>query len=152
MTLNVDEFAGQLRELQLAAVDAMGDAALAGVFALEALVKENIVSNFTMRSGNLLNNWNTRIESRSATQATAVLSTSTVYAAIHEFGGVIRPTHARMLAWTDESGVFHMASSVTIPARPYLRPAMDEGKQDIGEAILGELRAAFSAAAPGAVQ
>jgi phage gpG-like protein len=52
--------------------------------------------------------------------------TDVVYAAIQEFGGVITPKHAKMLAWTDETGAFHTAHSVTIIAQPYLRPAWDE--------------------------
>ena len=42
-----------------------------------------------------------------------------VYAAIHQFGGTIRPKRARKLRfWIGKEKVF--ADSVTIPARPYL--------------------------------
>lgn len=46
------------------------------------------------------------------------------YALIHELGGVITPKQAKVLVFEiDGRKVF--ARSVTIPARPYLRPAAD---------------------------
>jgi HK97 gp10 family phage protein len=46
------------------------------------------------------------------------------YANIHEFGGVISAKSAKRLAfYTGGKSVF--AKSVVIPARPYLRPAVD---------------------------
>lgn len=38
-----------------------------------------------------------------------------VYAAVHQFGGTIRPQNAKLLHFRG-----HVAKSVTIPARPYL--------------------------------
>ena len=38
-----------------------------------------------------------------------------IYAAVHQFGGTIRPQNAKLLAFRG-----HVAKSVTIPARPYL--------------------------------
>lgn len=46
------------------------------------------------------------------------------YALIHELGGVITPLVARVLAF-ELNGRMVFARSVTIPARPYLRPAAD---------------------------
>ena len=51
-----------------------------------------------------------------------------VYARIHELGGVIVPRSARMLHWVDASGTHHFARQVTIPPRPYLRPAAEKLK------------------------
>ncbi|MFN3990052.1 MAG: hypothetical protein ACK4IS_07320 [Erythrobacter sp.] len=47
------------------------------------------------------------------------------YALIHELGGVIRPVRAKALAFRLADGSFRMAQQVTIPARPFLRPAAD---------------------------
>lgn len=49
------------------------------------------------------------------------------YARIHELGGVIKPKRAKALAIPNpnEPGGVILVKSVTIPARPYLRPAAD---------------------------
>ncbi|MEP9402039.1 hypothetical protein [Sphingomonas sp. VNH70] len=49
-----------------------------------------------------------------------------VYALIHELGGVIKPVTAKALAFGDGQGGMVFVQSVTIPARPYLRPAADK--------------------------
>lgn len=55
-----------------------------------------------------------------------------VYAAIHEFGGTIVPVRAPRLAWySKRDGHWYTAMSVTIPARPYLQPALDDNEQFI---------------------
>lgn len=46
------------------------------------------------------------------------------YALIHELGGTIKPVQAKALAF-EIDGQFIQVQSVTIPARPYLRPAAD---------------------------
>ncbi|RVQ76117.1 phage virion morphogenesis protein [Sinorhizobium medicae] len=50
------------------------------------------------------------------------------YARIHELGGTIRPKVAKALAIPDpkRAGGVILVQSVTIPARPYLRPAADK--------------------------
>lgn len=47
------------------------------------------------------------------------------YALIHELGGVIKARRAKALAFELPDGSLRFAGSVTIPARPYLRPAAD---------------------------
>lgn len=48
-----------------------------------------------------------------------------VYALIHEIGGTIEPKTAKSLAVPLPEGGIALVRSVTIPARPYLRPAAD---------------------------
>lgn len=48
------------------------------------------------------------------------------YALIHELGGVIRPVRAQALMFQADDGSFVVVKSVTIPERPYLRPAADK--------------------------
>jgi RNase P/RNase MRP subunit p29 len=48
-----------------------------------------------------------------------------VYALIQEKGGTIVPKNANALKFRAEDGSFVTVASVTIPARPYLRPAAD---------------------------
>jgi len=53
------------------------------------------------------------------TKDTATVSNPMPYAAIHQFGGVIRPNSAKSLMWIDASGKRVFAKKVTIPARPF---------------------------------
>ncbi len=52
-------------------------------------------------------------------------STDVRYALIHELGGVIVPVRAKALSIPQADGSVRFVKSVTIPARPYLRPAAD---------------------------
>ena len=61
----------------------------------------------------------------------------TVYARIHELGGIIRPTNGPYLVFVGSSGNLVFTKSVTMPARPYLRPAMDE-KGDESLKVMGD--------------
>lgn len=57
-----------------------------------------------------------------------------VYARIHEYGGVITPKRARVLAFEiDGKKVF--TRRVVIPARPYMRPAYDAKRRAAQEAM-----------------
>jgi len=55
----------------------------------------------------------------------AEIGTDLVYAAIHEFGGDIYPVNKKTLHWQDENGNDIFAKHVKMPARPYLKPAID---------------------------
>lgn len=54
------------------------------------------------------------------------------YALIHELGGVIKPVNAEALAIPQEDGGVVFVKSVTIPARPYIRPAADAHYPSLG--------------------
>jgi hypothetical protein len=62
------------------------------------------------------------------------------YGAIHEFGGIIRATNGPYLTFRTEDGEWHSVPSVLMPARPYMRPAIDDEAdlQAVGEAALAE--------------
>lgn len=62
-------------------------------------------------------------------------SRGVIYAAIHEFGGTIYPKRAKALSWIGEDGKRIFAKSVRMPTRAYLRPAFDENKGEIIDAI-----------------
>lgn len=53
-------------------------------------------------------------------------SRDVAYALIHELGGVIKPKNAQALAIPQDDGSVRLVKSVTMPARPYLRPAADK--------------------------
>ncbi|MFA6219593.1 MAG: hypothetical protein WC692_07410 [Erythrobacter sp.] len=69
-------------------------------------------------------------------------STDVRYALIHELGGVIVPVRAQALRFKLPDGSFRIVKSVTIPARPYLRPAADA----IYPQLAGNIRKAFEEA------
>lgn len=52
------------------------------------------------------------------------VGSNVVYAAIHEFGGIIRPVTARALVFKVKDQ-WVTTQKVTIPERPYLKPALD---------------------------
>lgn len=56
--------------------------------------------------------------------AMTTVGSTAPYARVQEFGGTIRPIKAHRLFWIGMGGG-HAANSVTLPARPYLKPALD---------------------------
>lgn len=73
---------------------------------------------------------------------------SVPYAAIKEYGGVIKPKQARMLAWKTESGAWAFARRVVIPAKPYMRPAFDENKKRVQDAMVDAFRMVLAKVGP----
>lgn len=82
-------------------------------------------------TGTLRRSLHSETEEKSANRVSVLAGTDLEYAAMQEFGGEIVPKNAKMLAFEVE-GKLVFAKRVTIPARPYLRPAFDEQK---GEAV-----------------
>jgi phage gpG-like protein len=68
-------------------------------------------------------------------------SADVVYALIHELGGTIVPKTAKALAIPQTDGSVRLVQSVTIPARPYLRPAADAEYPGLA----GRIRRAYEA-------
>lgn len=65
------------------------------------------------------------------------------YALIHELGGVIRPQTAKALVFEPAPGAgLVQVQSVTIPPRPYLRPAADAEYPKLGARIRAALEKA----------
>ena len=63
------------------------------------------------------------------------IGSNKVYAAIHQFGGTIKPSKGKLLVFRTAGGqVFGAARSVTIPARPYLGLSSDDAR-DILEVV-----------------
>lgn len=71
------------------------------------------------------------------------IGTNVIYGRIHELGGVIKPRQAQYLRFNIPGVGWRMAKSVTIPARPYLRPALEDSIKDIGEMITKRIEEAF---------
>jgi len=108
------------------------DAAKAGGTELINYAKINVISNFKMRSWNLYDSLKVVVTSAGYVRAGSYRN---AYARIQEFGGTIVPKRAHFLSWIDDDGVMRFARSVTIPPRPFIRPAYDEHKDDIIKAM-----------------
>jgi phage gpG-like protein len=118
----------------------MGKAVMAGLFQLEAHAKLNVRKNFKQRTGDLASRWETVLDHSSDENAEGHTAPLVVYARIQELGGVIKSTSGRGLFFQTDDGMWHNVQAVTIPARPYLRPAADENKDDIFSAVGNVLR------------
>lgn len=66
-------------------------------------------------------------------------SQDVIYARIHELGGTIVPREKEALKFQLPDGSWQLARSVTIPPRPYLRPAADV----VYPQLAGNVRKAF---------
>jgi len=138
---SVAQFSDALKKLEShVRKQVIAKAAMAGGLTIEAYAKINVTKTFTARTGNLLNSISTTLEKSDDTSAKVSVGPTVIYGRIHELGGVIKPVTAKMLHWVDEGGQHHQASSVTIPARPYLRPAIDENSDKILQAVAENLR------------
>lgn len=114
--------------------DELGKAVLGGLFTLEAHAKLNVRKNFKQRTGFFAANWETQLDSVSKKSAIGHTAPLAVYGRIQELGGVIRSSKGALVFQTDD-GQWHSVKAITIPARPYLRPAADENKDDIFKTI-----------------
>ena len=71
-----------------------------------------------------------------------------VYAAIHEFGGIITPKRAKFLRFVIGNKVIY-TKYVKMPARPYMRPASQYGKRAATKAMVQYLENAIKKVAQG---
>jgi len=116
----------------------------------EGQYKRNIMTTLNTRSrvfgragakGFLASHTTYEVVKRGMMSVARVGNQGVVYAAIHEFGGTIRPKRAKRLVFEVEPGQLVFAESVTIPARPTLRPAMKyaEAERDFAGAMMREM-------------
>ena len=62
------------------------------------------------------------------------IGTSVIYAAIHEFGGTIKPIHSKYLKFQID-GHWVSKKKVKIPKRPYLMPSIEENLERIKDIL-----------------
>lgn len=106
-------------------------ALLAGGEVVRNHAKLNIQAQELVDTGTLLNSISVQEGSEGKTDATVEIGTNLEYAAIHEFGGSINQNNA----WGRE-----ISQTIHIPARPYLRPSLDENTKSIADAIGSSLK------------
>ena len=104
---------------------------LAGGEVVRNHTKLNIQAQELVDTSNLLNSIGVQEGSGGKTDATVEIGTNVEYAAIHEFGGAIHQTNA----WG--KGI---TQTIHIPARPYLRPSLDENVNSISDAVGASLK------------
>ena len=125
-------------------------AAQAGGHVIEAHAKINAGSGrpgLEIQLGALVGSINVKPAKVSRTRAEVDVGPTVLYARIHEYGGVIVPRNAPVLTWLDpETGERIFASAVHIPARPYMRPAADENKDDVLRAVYTQIKTLLIAA------
>ena len=118
----------------------LANAAKAGGHVIEGNAKVNIGNTFSGKSvGGLAGSIQVVLDKSTETSAEVSVGPTVIYGRIQELGGVITPVAAKMLSWVDD-GVRIFAHMVHLPARPYLRPAVDEHRQEISDAVEFQLR------------
>ena len=121
-----------LMEKVIAAGQSGTQALVHGGVVVEAHAKMNAEGHGLHKTGDLIGS--IQVYDKAA-WSVMVGSRGVVYAAIHEFGGEILPKRAKALSWIGEDGKRIFAKSVRMPTRAYLRPAFDENKGEIIDAI-----------------
>ncbi len=116
---------------------ALEDATTAGAL----LVQNAAVRKAPFLTGTLRRSIHIRTSFRSRTRAVVAVGTNVVYGAIQEFGGIIRAKTAPFLVFRTKDGRWHRTKSVQIPAHPFMRPALDEEKDNVVREIGDALRA-----------
>ena len=117
--------------------DGLKKAALAGGFVIEGNAKINVNKTFSSKAtggAGLGGSIQTVVTKSTDKIAEVDVGPTVIYGRIHELGGIILPVHAKMLSWVD-NGKRIFAKRVQIPARPYLRPAVDEHEKEISQAV-----------------
>lgn len=121
--------------IRAASSDQVLDAVEAGATVIQIHAQENARTKLNKHPlGNLTNNIRTLREGKWI----LVGVFGVVYAKIHEFGGIIVPRRAPYLVFK-VNGKTVRTKRVVMPARPYLRPAVDNNQNAIKDAIIEAL-------------
>ncbi len=130
-----EELEQKLKALsQAAATRIAKDAVDEGAAVIVFNAQKNARDVFSDRQRGQLRN---SIQSESKTTGTgaeAEIGPHVIYGRIQELGGTIRPIHGQYLKFQID-GQWRQARQVTIPARPYLRPAVEEHIDQISEVM-----------------
>lgn len=117
------------RKLRKMRDDSVGEALDLATKAGAEVIRTQAVENALYKRGNLRRSLTTRRASESGVLIVIQeVGTNLVYAPPHEFGATIRAKNGPFLIFQLDSGEWIRTRSVTIPARPFLRPAFEEKK------------------------
>ena len=76
-------------------------------------------------------------------QIIGTLGSDKIYASIHEYGGTITARRAKFLIFKTKDG-WRRVESVNIPPRPFLRPAIENNRDEVAKIINREVLKSFS--------
>lgn len=115
--------------------DKLMPAVKAGGFVVEGAAKVNIREKlYRHPTGNLMNSIGVKAGDIGTHSANVTIGTNVIYAAIHEFGGTIVAKNGPFLHFVID-GRHVQTRSAQMPARPYLRPAINDNKKKIVNAV-----------------
>lgn len=133
MEITTNEIAKSLSKLSTDIVSKVSEQALvAGGEVIVSYAKINCEGQGLHKGGQLINSIQVYDPSP---ESVLVGSRGVVYAAAHEFGATIIPKRAKILHWVSEGGKDVFAHKSVLPERAYLRPAIDEHKSEVLEAM-----------------
>ena len=137
----IDGFAEALKNMEAnVRGNALKKAAMAGGQVVEAYAKVNVMDTFKNVIGNLANSIQTTVESESADRVEVAIGPTAIYGRIEELGGTVKPLTAKKLYWLGEDGKLRSAYEVTLPARPYLAPALNDHETEVINSMSEVLR------------
>lgn len=110
------------------------DAVTEGAAVVQYNAQLNATHVFSNKQTGALRNSIAYETKQTGTGAEAEIGPSVIYARIQEYGGTIRPVHAQALHWVMD-GQDYFAKQVTLPARPYLRPAAEDHITEISQVM-----------------
>lgn len=111
----------------------------AGADALAEVQKENVRAKLNKNPRGVLEGALQRIPIDNRTAEAGIPANTIIYALAHEYGVTIVPKKAKALRFEIDGKVI-FAQSVTLPARPYVRPSVRQGKAKAAMAIQKKLK------------
>ncbi len=136
--IGLGEFKGQLKRIKGAASsDALVAAGQAGLQEPNNAAIANIQAQGLILTGTLRRSPTIEVVEAREMSCELAWGTDVEYAAIHEFGGVIRQTNAFGRG---------IKATITIPARPYMRPAWLDSYDRMVAVLKASLTSAIKAA------
>lgn len=146
-TYTLAQFAEALERMDKAARGkALSRSADAGAFVIQTHARLNANAKLSKDSiGALVNSITVGTLNASDMRVEKAVGPTVIYGRIHELGGVVEAKNAPYLVF-QVNGKWVKTKKVTIPARPYLRPAVDENEQQIMDAVAENLRIEIEAA------
>jgi phage gpG-like protein len=128
----IDESAAAYRAINSAAEGALEEIARKA----KNQAKRNVsgggssAEQLNVRSGNLRAGIDYDMDKRGMASVARV-GASAKYAGIHEYGGTIKAKNAEYLTFKTRDGTWARVKQVTMPARPYIRPAIMDHLPDV---------------------
>ncbi len=140
--INISEFSKALESLSAdLRTKGLTKALDAGGYVLEGAIKVEVENQHLVDTGALKSSIKKRPAKVYGDSGEVEVGTNIVYAAIHEFGGIIKPRTKKALTFKTKDGRWHTVQRVVMPARPYMRPAVQKSAAKIEAALKAALGA-----------